>query len=162
MKDDYDKFMLEYKLLHELCPQCGTKEHSTTLMGFILDLSDKESYQDTNRCECVKCGNIHTYHERISEKEFLKRKRSKKFTSDFRDADKECSVTFGLLRRVYDIIEMSHLNDGKLIPIYCQKFEFPRKLGDDIFNLLSSKDQFFRDTTIKRQKRFRNKQKKDE
>lgn len=80
---------------------------------------------------------------------------NKHFTENFHDSEKECKKSFELLRRVYDIIEMSHLNDGKLIQNYCKKFDFPRSLGDDIYNLLSSKDQIFRDTVIKRQKNFR-------
>lgn len=80
---------------------------------------------------------------------------NKYFTENFHDPGKECKKSFELLRRVYDIIEMSHLNDGKLIPNYCGKFDFPRQLGEEIYNLLSSKDQIFRDTVIKRQKNFR-------
>ena len=53
---------------------------------------------------------------------------NKHFTENFHDSEKECKKSFELLRRVYDIIEMSHLNDGKLIPNYCGKFDFPRQL----------------------------------
>ena len=71
------------------------------------------------------------------------------------DLEKEVSQLFLILRRVYDEIEMSHLNDNKLSPTYVTPINFGRKLGEDIFNYLSAKDQFFRDVVIKRQKKFR-------
>ena len=74
--------------------------------------------------------------------------------------DKEIEKMLLLLRRVYDVIEMSHLTDHKCIENYCADIRFPRTLGANIFNYLSSKDTFFRETTIKRQKRYRNFQKK--
>lgn len=55
-----------------------------------------------------------------------------------------------LLRRVYNIIEMSHLNDHKLQEYYSDNFKFPRKLGEDIFNYLQSKDETFKNIVIKR------------
>ena len=87
-------------------------------------------------------------------------KNNKIVTENFTtDEYKEISKMFSLLRRTYDLIEMSHLTDGKLIPTYCKDVKFPRRLGEDIFNYLQSKDQFFRDTIIKRQKRYRRKHK---
>lgn len=73
--------------------------------------------------------------------------------------DKEIEKMMSLLRRVYDVIEMSHLNDHKMIDVYCANIKFPRQLGDDIFGYLQSKDQTFRDTVIKRQVKWRNKNK---
>jgi len=70
-------------------------------------------------------------------------------------SDREISKALLLLRRVYNVIEMSHLTDHKMIKHYCGSIDFPRILGDDIFNFLQSKSQTFRDTTIERQKRFR-------
>lgn len=79
----------------------------------------------------------------------------KQFTDSFTHNRKESAKMMDLLRRVYDVIEQSHLNDDKLIKNYCDKFEFSRALGEDIFNFLSAKDQIFRDVVIKRQKRYR-------
>ena len=70
--------------------------------------------------------------------------------------ENEYKIAMALLRRVYDCIEMNHLTDFKLFPYYVGKINFKRTLGDHIFNYLSSRDQFFRDITIKRQKRYRN------
>jgi hypothetical protein len=59
-----------------------------------------------------------------------------------------------LLRRVYGVIEMSHLNDHKLNPNYCGDFRFTRSLGEGIFNHLQN-DEIFQRTTMRRQKRYR-------
>ena len=81
-------------------------------------------------------------------------------TENFRkDTNHEVSRMLELLRRVYNTIEMSHLNDHKLIPTYTKDIKFPRSLGEDIFNYLQSKDQIFRNITIKRQKIYRKKKK---
>jgi hypothetical protein len=87
-------------------------------------------------------------------------KNIKNVTTNFRnDINYEVNKMMSLLRRVYDVVEMRHLNDSKLIPHYTGDMPFPRKLGDDIFNYLSSKDQEFRNVFIRRQKRYRNYQK---
>jgi len=61
----YEEFMKNYKNEHELCPNCGAKEHSSTLVGYVFNHDEPEKYRDLNRCQCLKCGNIHTTHERI-------------------------------------------------------------------------------------------------
>jgi len=76
-------------------------------------------------------------------------------TKNFTDPEKESVKMMELLRRVYNVIEMQHLNDNKLIPNYCEGVKFPRNLGNDIFNYLQVKDETFRKTTIKRQKNYR-------
>lgn len=74
-------------------------------------------------------------------------------TNNFKkDKDKEIETMLGLLREVYDFIEMSHLNDHKMIPFYSNGFK--RNLGNRIFGYLQAKNQTFRDTVIKRQNRF--------
>lgn len=85
-----------------------------------------------------------------------KKYNAKYFTKNFNSPEKDCIKSFELLRRVYNLIEMSHLNDGKLNKTYRKSVDFPRSLGDHIFNLLSAKDQIFRETAIRRQKRYRN------
>jgi hypothetical protein len=61
-----------------------------------------------------------------------------------------------LLRRVYELVEMDHLNnsDGEF------NIKFPKNLSNHIFNYLQSKDQNFRNIVIRRQKRFRRRQKR--
>jgi len=66
-----------------------------------------------------------------------------------------------LLRRVYNVIEMSHLNDLKLSEYYSDDIKFPKRLGNDIFNYLQAKDETFRKIVISRQKRYRKKMKKE-
>jgi len=62
---EYTDFMSQYNKDHEVCPKCGTKEHTTTLMGYILDMDNKEKYKDLNNCKCSNCGDVHTCHERV-------------------------------------------------------------------------------------------------
>ena len=62
----YDKFMYEYDNLHKCCPKCGDEQHSSTLMGYILNMDKPEEYKDLNCCTCMKCGDIHTTHQRVS------------------------------------------------------------------------------------------------
>lgn len=62
--------MDKYRLLHEVCPNCGSREHSTTLVGYILNSDKREEYKDLNSCVCSFCGDRHTAHERISVEEF--------------------------------------------------------------------------------------------
>ncbi len=66
----YIEFMKDYKVKHEVCPKCGTKDHTSTLMGYIFNSSNPNEYKDLNRCTCVNCEDIHTCHERISLAEF--------------------------------------------------------------------------------------------
>jgi ribosomal protein S27AE len=70
----YEIFMKEYKLKHELCPKCGAKSHSSTFMGYIFNTAKPDDYKDRNRCICSKCGDTHTYHDRISKQEVRERK----------------------------------------------------------------------------------------
>lgn len=72
--NSYKEFMSEYKKTHEVCPKCGSKSCMSTLMGYILDSSNKENYKDLNRCTCMDCGDVHTCHERISMEEFNSKK----------------------------------------------------------------------------------------
>jgi len=65
---EYREFMDEYDKNHECCPECGAKEHMTTLIGYVLNDDKKEEYKDLNRCECSNCGDVHTCHERVKDK----------------------------------------------------------------------------------------------
>lgn len=65
--DEYVEFMKAYNKAHECCPNCGTKPHSTTLAGYIVYLEDKDNYKDKNRCQCLKCGDVHIMHNRVPE-----------------------------------------------------------------------------------------------
>jgi hypothetical protein len=69
---EYKKFMRKYSKAHKVCPKCGSKMHSTTLVGYAFYSEKKEEYKDLNDCVCSKCGDKHTAHERISVKEFKK------------------------------------------------------------------------------------------
>ena len=85
---------------------------------------------------------------------------SEPFTENYKFNDSETKKAYELLRRVYKEIELQHLNDNKMNRCYCDSIDFPRSLGDDIFNLLQSKDNIFRQSILRRQKNYRRKMKK--
>lgn len=66
MNDEYEKFMSEYESKHEACPKCGSLAYSTTLMGFVVNMDNKESYKDRNTCTCMDCGDRHIMHDRVN------------------------------------------------------------------------------------------------
>jgi len=67
---EHDNFKKEYHEKHKLCPKCGTSQHSTTLVAYILNLDKKEEYKDLNSCVCSECGDRHTEHDRINIQQF--------------------------------------------------------------------------------------------
>jgi len=78
------------------------------------------------------------------------------------DTDKEIETMLGLLREVYDVVEMGHLTDNKLSPylggppkiLNCD-LRFKKSLANRIFGYLQSKDKIFRDIAFKRQNKWR-------
>ena len=82
-------------------------------------------------------------------------KKLKLFTPNVtNDPLRDLAKAMDLLRRFYDVVEMSHLTDHKLINDYCESFKIRRSLGEDVFNFLQAKDEVFRKTVIKRQRRY--------
>lgn len=73
------------------------------------------------------------------------------------DTQKEISTMLGLLRNVYDVIEMNHLTHHQMTSDYLLtgELDFPQSLGKRLFGYLQSKDQLFRDTVIRRQNKWR-------
>jgi hypothetical protein len=65
---DYDSFMDLYHKNHEVCPKCGCANGIETLMGYILDESNKEAYKDLNNFTCAECGTSCTVHEKVSKR----------------------------------------------------------------------------------------------
>jgi len=63
----YNNFMDKYQRDHECCPQCGSKAHIHTLVGYIVRMDKLDEYKDLNRCTCHSCGDIHTTHDRVPE-----------------------------------------------------------------------------------------------
>lgn len=62
---EYDEFMVEYRKQHKCCPECGSTEYKSTLIGYVLNYDKKEEYRDMNKCECMKCGAKHSVHDRV-------------------------------------------------------------------------------------------------
>jgi phenolic acid decarboxylase len=63
---EYNDFMEVYHEQHKFCPNCGCEgNYSFTLMGYMLNMDKKDEYKDLNICNCQKCKNTHTFHERV-------------------------------------------------------------------------------------------------
>lgn len=70
---EYDKFAKLYGARHQVCPKCGSKIYSTTLVAYVKGWGNIDEYKNLNRCICQNCGSIHTNHDMISEEEFKAR-----------------------------------------------------------------------------------------
>ena len=68
--NDYKKFMKQYHKEHELCPKCGFTEHITTIFSYPLYDDNRSAYKDQNKCICVRCGDHHIVHDRVSKEAF--------------------------------------------------------------------------------------------
>ena len=44
-----------YNVLHVCCPVCGHDKHSSTYVGYLIDMLKPQSYVDGNRVKC-QCG----------------------------------------------------------------------------------------------------------
>ncbi len=62
----HDKFMSEYVMLHQLCPKCGSEEFNSTLIERVWNFDNPDEFKDINICNCLKCGDMHQVHDRIS------------------------------------------------------------------------------------------------
>jgi hypothetical protein len=58
-------FMDWYDDEHKYCPKCGSEQYCQTLVGYILDMDNKEAYKDKNMCTCSDCGDNHIVHDRV-------------------------------------------------------------------------------------------------
>lgn len=65
-----DAFMEKYSKDHQVCPKCGSENHSSTFVGYVLIIP--EQYKDLNICTCGDCGDKHTCHSRVSKEQFKK------------------------------------------------------------------------------------------
>jgi len=71
MRDEYDIFMGKYEEEHQCCPQCGSELYRTTDIDlrYCVDMNNKESYKDNNKCTCTDCGDVHIRHDRKPSKD---------------------------------------------------------------------------------------------
>ena len=67
-RSEYDFFIEEYNKKHKCCPRCGSTIYLSTLLVLGLNIDKTGEYSDRRTCECIKCGDIHIYHNRISKK----------------------------------------------------------------------------------------------
>lgn len=52
----YEEFMNKYDKEHSCCPKCGSKNFSSTLVGYIYNPEKPEEYKDRNSVKCFDCG----------------------------------------------------------------------------------------------------------
>ena len=71
-EEEYNKFMDEYYENHKCCPKCGSESHSRTLVEYIVDLDDVNSYVDKNKFQCTICRYQHLVHDRVGLSEIKK------------------------------------------------------------------------------------------
>jgi len=64
----YD-FRENYAKQHKVCPKCGSRNFSTTLVGYPLYKDHMETYKDLNRIECYNCGWKGVRHDLVPEKD---------------------------------------------------------------------------------------------
>ena len=60
---NYTDFIRKYGNEHWCCPNCGSINYSSTLVGYIYDENHPEDYEDRNHCKCYDCGWEGTRHE---------------------------------------------------------------------------------------------------
>jgi len=65
---EYYDFMKQYRIDHSVCPKCGGKNYTMTLVGYIFDKSRPEEYKDKNRVHCLDCGWRGMVHSLVPEK----------------------------------------------------------------------------------------------
>lgn len=63
-RSTYDIFMEEYKDKHKYCPRCGSDSYIQTLVAYIFDANNPDSYENRNQAMC-KCGFKHTINDRL-------------------------------------------------------------------------------------------------
>jgi len=71
---DRETFMADYKIKHEVCPNCGSNVYMTNLLGMMYNSEKPEEYKNTNHCTCMACEHGHIAHDRVSREEFYLRK----------------------------------------------------------------------------------------
>jgi len=55
-RKESDDFRNQYHNNHKRCPSCGGEDYSSTLVGYVLNMNDKENYKNKNHIECLDCG----------------------------------------------------------------------------------------------------------
>ena len=67
--EKYNQFMAEYRKQHRVCPKCGSRNYTMTLVGCRFDERHPEDYKDRNACRCNNCGWGGIAHDLVPEKE---------------------------------------------------------------------------------------------
>ena len=70
-REEYNQFMAEYRKQHRVCPKCGLRNYTMTLVGYRFDERHPEDYKDRNTCCCNNCGWGGIVHDLVPEKETI-------------------------------------------------------------------------------------------
>ena len=62
---EYVEFMTQYNKDRQCCPNCGSRKHTVTLMGYVFNAEKPDEYKDKNTCVCLTCKDTHVFHDRI-------------------------------------------------------------------------------------------------
>jgi hypothetical protein len=57
-----------YDTEHIYCPECGCDRHSSTYMGYIINVLEAESFKDENRVQCSDCKWVGITHDLVRKK----------------------------------------------------------------------------------------------
>ena len=99
MKDKYNSlrdFYNDYGDEHKCCPNCGSKNVSMTLVGFVFDFLNKpKEYVDKNNAKCQDCKWEGYVHDLISENDTKEIKSKKDANNFFVKSIQDC-VTKGI------------------------------------------------------------------
>jgi hypothetical protein len=123
---EYDKFMKKYYKQHEVCPRCGATEHTSILIGYILNMDKKEDYKkedykDKNNCECSNCGYKNIVHDRISVYDFKRKDFCCKYPIVIANYDPSIDYVFHIKNGDYDPI-ISSIAVSNTIKLYNESF----------------------------------------
>lgn len=64
-KGSYEELMNRYYSSHKRCPKCGSISNTQTLVAYLLDPNNYDSYQDKNRVDCCDCNWTGIVHDLI-------------------------------------------------------------------------------------------------
>ena len=97
-----EKFYRDYHNAHYYCPNCGSRNFSCTLMGFILDESHPEEYKDRNHVTCHNCGWKGIYHDLAPKPEINDFKETLKKVTGIYYSEELADDLLDMARKIYD------------------------------------------------------------
>jgi len=67
-RKQYEDFREEYNRKRVRCPKCGELgNYNVIIVKSSFNPDKQDEYMDKDKCTCLKCGDTHIFHYRISE-----------------------------------------------------------------------------------------------